>query len=142
MKYQISREHIWVGLIPDRPGALAAKLRALTDQHVNLEMIISRRDKHGNALMYISPLRSQEEIHIADAAGLAISESIRNMRIEGPNRPGLGALVTTALEEAHINMRGFSAAALGERAVINIAFGSDDDEERARVVLDKLLNTD
>lgn len=140
MAYRISREHVWVGVIEDRPNAMAEKLRALAgDGGVNLELIITRRERHGRALLFVSPLSTPEQIQAARDAGLSIADGLRNLRIEGPNAPGLGGRITTALAEAAINMRGFTAAALGQSQVTNIAFDSDGDVKQATKILEKLL---
>ena len=139
MKYRITKEYVWVGQIPDHPGALAEKLRALSAGGLNLELILSRRDKPGSGLMFISPLRTLEEVETAEKAGLSTKNSFRIIRIKGPNTVGLGARITAALAEAGVNMRDFSAAALGEQAVTNIAFDNDADGDRAKEILERVL---
>lgn len=139
MSYRISKEHVWAGVIDDRPGALAEKLQALSLSGLDLELIIGRRDWSGRGLMFISPLRTMDEIDSAETAGFSKDQSVRTLRIEGPNEAGLGAKIARALSEAGINMRGFSAAALGERSVTNIAFDEDETANRAREVLAKVL---
>jgi hypothetical protein len=134
--YRITREHVWVCVIDDQPGALADKLRGLSASGVNLELIITRREKHGRALMFVSPLRSEAEISAARKNGLAVADSLRNLRFEGPNAIGLGARMTGVIEEAGINLRGFSAASLGEMHVTNLAFDSDEDLQRAKDALE------
>lgn len=137
--YKITKEHVWVAVIDDRPGALAEKLRALSNSGVDLELIITRREKHGRALMFVSPLRTAEEIKAAEQVGLAIADSLRNLRIEGPNALGLGNRITTALAQAGISLRGFSAASLGDQHVTNIAFDSDTDLDQAKATLEAEL---
>ena len=141
MEYKISREHVWVGVIEDRPNAMAEKLRALSNDGVNLELIVTRRERHGRALLFVSPLNTPEQIQAASDAGLAIADGLRNLRIEGPNAPGLGGRITTALADAGINMRGFTAAALGQLQVTNIAFDTDDDVKQATDILETLLDS-
>jgi hypothetical protein len=50
----------------------------------------------------------------------------------------MGAKISQALADAGINLRGFSGAAIGRRAVLNLAFDSDDEAAKARRVLGKL----
>ncbi|MEW6251904.1 MAG: hypothetical protein AB1716_14770 [Planctomycetota bacterium] len=138
-RYRISKEHVWGGVIPDRPGALAEKLQALAAGGLNLELIIGRRDWEGQGIMFISPLRTLEEIEIAERAGLAPKDNMVTLRIEGPNEQGLAAKIAGALAAAGINVHGYSAAAIGERCVTNVAFDNDSDTARAREVLLKLL---
>ncbi len=61
------------------------------------------------------------------------------MRVEGPDRAGLGLKMTRALVDAGINLRGLSAAALGRRAVTYLAFDSATDADTASRVLKKAL---
>ncbi len=137
--YRISKEHVWGGMIPDRPGALAEKLAALAAGGLNLELIIGRRDWSGQGMMFISPLRTLEEIEVAEQAGLGRKDNAVTLRIEGPNVKGLAAKITGALAAAEINVHGYSAAALGEKCVTNIAFDNEADLARGREVVQKLL---
>lgn len=139
MQYRITKEHVWVGTIDDRPGGLAAKLQALADGGLNLELIIGRRDWSGTGLMFISPLRTLEELDVAERAGLSKDHSMLTLRITGPNRPGLVASMVAALGAGGLNLRGVSAAALGEQSVTNIAFDNDADTDRARALLERAL---
>ena len=52
------------------------------------------------------------------------------MRIEGPDKPGLGAQLTCALAKAGINLRGLSAAAIGKRCVVYLALDTAADAAR------------
>jgi hypothetical protein len=140
MKYRVSKEHVWVGEIPDRVGALAEKLEALRQGGINMELIICRRGQPGRALMFISPLRTLEEIETAEKAGLSKAESMQSIRIEGPNVVGLGARITTALAGAGLNLRGYWAAALGDRSVTSLAFDTAADGDRARAILERTLS--
>ena len=139
MTYRITKEYVWVGAIPDHPGALAEKLRALSAGGLNLELILGRPDQPGRALLFVAPLRSLEEVEIAERAGLATESAFRIIRVKGPNSAGLGARVAAALADAGLNLRDFSAAALGDQAVINIAFDNDADGDRAKAILERVL---
>lgn len=141
MPYRITKEHVWVGVLDDRTDALAEKLRALSSGGLNLELILARRDAPGRALVFISPLRTLEQITVAEKAGLGRQHNLRVIRVEGENVPGLGAKITTALSQAGINLYGYWAASLGDRSVTNIAVESDEDGNKAKAVLDKLLGT-
>jgi hypothetical protein len=140
MAYQVTLEHVWVGAIPDRPAALGEKLKELALGGINLELIIGRREMPGRALLYISPLRTLDEIKRAERTGLSRENSMRTLRIEGPNRPGLGAKIAGALADAGINIASFTAAALGNLHVTNIGFDHPDDVDRAKAILEKVLS--
>jgi hypothetical protein len=60
------------------------------------------------------------------------------LRVEGTNRPGLGAKMTGAIGDSGINLRGLSAAVLGSRFVAYMAFDSPEDAEKAA----KAINAD
>ena len=140
MTHQITKEHVFVAAIADRPGALAEKLAALRDGGLNLEFIILRREQAGRQLMFISPLRTVEEIEVAKSAGLAKAEGLHSLRVAGPNQPGLGAKIAEALAGANINIRGLSAAAFAGQQVTNLAFDTDDDAIRAKESLEAALS--
>jgi len=139
MAYRITKEYVCGSAIKDRPDALAEKLRALAEGGLDLEMIVSRRDQAGWALMFVSPLRTLEEIELAEQAGLGKEGTMQTLRIQGPNVPGFGARITTALAKAGINLRGYWAAAIGGQCVTNIAFDSDEDQAKAKTILEREL---
>ena len=140
MTHQITKEHVFVAAIADRPGALAEKLAALRDGGLSLEFIILRREQAGRQLMFISPLRTVEEIEVAKSAGLSKAEGLHSLRVAGPNEPGLGAKIAEALAKANVNIRGLSAAAFAGQQVTNLAFDTADDAIRAKESLEAALS--
>jgi hypothetical protein len=138
-EYRITKEHVWGGPIADHKGALAEKLRALSAGGLNLELIIAHRETTGLAMFFVSPLRTLAELDYAAKAGLARAGNVRAIRVASPNEAGLCARIASALADAGLNLAGFSALALGDRAVTSIAFDSDADADRAKAVLEKLL---
>lgn len=139
MEYRITNEFVCGGAIEDRTEVLAHTLRALADQGLDLEMIMSRRDQAGWSLIFVSPLRTMQEIEAAERVGLHREGSLRTLRVEGPNRPGLGARLTAALAEAGLEVRGYWALKLGDQCVTDIAFDSEEKQAQARVVLERTL---
>ena len=142
MPYEISKMEVWAGSIDDRPGGLAEKLEALTAAGANLEFLIARRapEKPGTGVVFLAPLKGAKQTRAAKAVGLQQADSLRSVRVEGPDRPGLCAKVASALAGAGINLRGVSAAAIGKRSVQYFAFDSDIDAGKASRVLKKLLS--
>ena len=140
MAYQIIEEHVWVGAIPDRPGSLAGELSTLADAGLDFELVISQREMPGRALLFISPLRTLEEIIAAEDAGLSKENALRAIRIIGPNTPGLGARITRLLAEDGINLHSFSGASLRDQMVVDIAFDNDEDADKAKNILERELN--
>ena len=138
MAYSIERVPVWVAEVKDRPGGVADQLRALTEAGANLDFLIGRRDKPGKGVLFLTPLKGAAQARVATKLGLK-KASLYSVRVEGPNKPGLGAAATGALADAEVNMRGISAAAIGRRAVINFAFDTAKDATKAIRVLKKEL---
>ena len=142
MAYQITKEDVWVGEIEDRPGALAEKLEAISRVGVNLEFVIARRapEKPGKGVVFMAPFRGEDSVRGALQAGLSQWTSASTLRIEGPDRSGLGALITWTMANEGINMRGFSGAKMGERSVFYLALDSATDADKASEALHNALN--
>ena len=141
MAYTIKKVDVWAGEIEDRPGGLAGKLSALSDAGANFEFLIARRaaDKPGTGVVFLTPIKGAKQKSAAQAAGLATTDSLHSVRVEGPDRAGLGNKMSQALADSGINLRGISAAALGRRAVTYLAFDSATDADTAIRVLKKTL---
>jgi len=139
MAYTISKVDVRVGQIKDRPGGLAEKLNALSQARANLEFVIARRDKPGTGLVFVAPLKTAAQARAAGRAGLKTAKNLHSLRLVGPDRPGLGAKITSALAEAGINLRGLSAAALMRKCVVYFAFDSATDANKAARVLKQAL---
>ncbi|HWP23481.1 MAG TPA: ACT domain-containing protein [Candidatus Binatia bacterium] len=141
MAYAVQKVDVWSGEIEDRPGGLAEKLAGLSEAGVNLEFLVSRRapDQPGKGVVFVTPIKGAKQKNAAQAAGLAITDSLHSVRVEGPDRPGLGLKMTRALADAGINLRGVSAAALGRRSITYFAFDSSEDAATAVRVLKRTL---
>ena len=141
MPYAIRKVDVWSGEVEDRPGGLVEKLTALSGAGASLEFLIARRapDKPGTGVVFLTPIKGAKQKSAAQQAGLSTTESLHSVRVEGPDRPGLGTKMTRALADAGINLRGVSGAALGRRAVTYLAFDSAADAITAIGVLRKAL---
>lgn len=141
MAFQIIKVNVWVGEIEDRPGGLGEKLQALSEAGANLEFVISRRapDKPGAGVVFLAPVRGAAQARAAKNAGLSKATALCSLRLEGPDKPGLGAKITRVVADAGINMRGLSAAALGRRCVVYFAFDNSADANKASRILKKEL---
>lgn len=133
----VDRMDVWVASIKDTPGALAKKLAVLSEAKANLKFVLARRsaEKRGRGVVFLAPLKGAAQVRAAKKAGLRKSKSIRALRVQGPDRRGLGAKMTAALADAGINLRGFSAAVVGKMFVLNLALDSTADANRATRVL-------
>jgi|SRR5262245_8691818 len=141
MAYSIKKVDVWAGEVADRPGGLASTVSALSKAGANLEFVIARRapDKPGTGVVFVTPIKGAKQKSAAQAAGLGTTDSLHSVRVEGPDRAGLGAKMTDALAGAGINLRGLSGAAIGRRAVSYLAFDSAADAATAISVLRKAL---
>jgi hypothetical protein len=141
MAYTITKVDVWAGEIADRPGGLHDKLEALSKAGANLEFLVSRRapDKPGTGVVFVTPIKGSKQKGAAQNAGLATTDTLHSVRVEGPDRAGLGTTMAGALAEAGINLRGVSAAAIGRRTVTYFAFDSASDADTAIRVLKKTL---
>jgi hypothetical protein len=141
MAYAINKVDVWAGEIADRPGGLASTLEGLQNAGANLAFIIARRapDKPGTGVVFVTPIKGAKQKTAAGTAGLQTTDSLHSLRVEGPDRPGLGTKMTRALADGGINLRGISAAALGRRSVTYFAFDSGADADAAARILRKAL---
>jgi hypothetical protein len=141
MTYKIDRVDVWAGAIVDKPGGLAAKLDALAAAGASLEFVIARRaaEKPGKGVVFVAPIKGAKQSAAARKAGLSKKSNLHSLRLEGADKGGLGACVAAALADAGVNLRGFSGAALGRKAVLYFAFDSSADAVKARRVLKKAL---
>jgi len=141
MAYSVKKVEVWAGEIADRPGGLAEKIQSLSNAGANLEFLIARRaaDKPGTGVVFVTPIKGAKQKTAAQGTGFATTDSLHSVRVDGPDKAGLGAKMTKVIADAGINLRGLSAAALGRRSVSYLAFDSAADADRAVNVLRKAL---
>jgi hypothetical protein len=141
MAYNIRKVPVWVGEIEDRPGGLAGKLEMISKAGASLEFLIARRapEDPGKGVVFLTPIRGAKQQRAASEAGVGASDNLHSVRVEGPDRPGLGVKMTRALADAGINLRGLSAAALGRKSVTYLGFDSAADADNAVKLLKKAL---
>ena len=106
---------------------------ALICAGADLDFVIARRcpDKPGEGVVFVSPLRGDEEVKAAGSVGFSTAQSLHAVRVQGDDRPGVGAELLSKLGDSGINARGFSAAAMGKQFIAYIAFDPADDASRA-----------
>jgi hypothetical protein len=137
MSYTVHSVDVWVGEIEDRVGGLAAKLGPLAEAGANLEMVVARRQPHqpGTGVVFVGPVTGASARRAAAAAGLARTDDLAALRVEGPNRQGEGSRLARLLADAGLNLRGLSAAVLGNKFVALLAFDTSADAGRAARLL-------
>jgi hypothetical protein len=140
MKMKVTRVDVWAASIKDRPGGLAEKLVALAAARANLEFVIARREasKPGTGVVFVTPLKGARQIRAAKKVGFKTTSTLHSVRVEGPDKRGLGAKMTKALAAAGINLRGLSAAAIRKQCVVHLAFDGAAAAKKAMQVLKKL----
>ena len=133
MALTVTRTDVWAASIDDRAGGLAEKLAALAEAGAQLEFVVARRapDRPGTGVVFLTPLKGAAQLRAAKKAGFAKTSSLHTERIDGPDKPGLGAQLTGALAHAGISLRGLSAAAIGKRCVVHLALDSAADAAKA-----------
>lgn len=137
MALSVTRVDIWVASVGDRPGALAAKLATLAEAGAELEFVMARRapDKPGTGVAFLTPIKGLQQGKAAKKAGLRKSKSVFAVRVEGRDKPGLGAKITQALADKGVNLRGLSASVIGTRFVLHLALDSAADAAKVGRVL-------
>lgn len=133
MALKVSTVDVWAGEMTDQPGGLARILEAIAAARGTIECVIARRqpDKPGTGVAFISPVKGTKVQQAARGAGLVPAENIATLRIEGDDKPGMGAKITRAIADAGINVRGVSAAVIGKKYVVYIGLDNAADANAA-----------
>lgn len=140
MALKVTKVEVWAGEMQDKPGELARILGALADAGANIECVIGRRqpDKPGTGVVFVTPIRGKKVQAAAQSAGLSPASNVPTLRVEGADKPGLGAKLASAIADAGVNLRGVSAAVIGKKFVVYFGFDSADDAAKAARALKKL----
>jgi hypothetical protein len=137
MALKVTKVEVWAGEMQDQPGELARLLEAVASAKGSVECVIARRqpDKPGSGVAFISPVKGKKVQEAARAAGVVPAMSIATLRVEGGDKPGLGAKIVRAIADANVNMRGVSAAVIGNKFVAYFGFDNADDAAKAAKAL-------
>ena len=140
MNLLVERVEVWAASIEDKPGSLANILSVLREAGADLNFILARRapEAPGRSEVFVTPLRSDAELEAAAILGFNLTGSVRAVRVEGENRPGIAAELASLLAAAGINLRGFSAAVLGSRFVLYVGLDSAEDAAKAAIALQQV----
>ena len=131
---------VWAVAVLDRPGSLGAKLAALAHGGANLEFVLARRspEEPGMGVIFIAGIRGAKQVKAARAAGLIRTKTLASVRVEGPDRPGIGAKMMAALAEAGVNVRALSATAVAKKFVAFLALDNDTDAAKCVRAIKKM----
>jgi hypothetical protein len=140
MNMKVQRTDVWAATIEDRPGGLHEKLAELAGAGANLEFVISRRspDQPGKGVMFVTPIKGAKQTNAAAETGFKKTDRLHSVRVEGMDKPGIGAAMTEALADAGLNLRGVSGAALGRQFIAYLALDTAEDAAIAIETLKKL----
>ena len=133
MSLTVEKVDVWAAAIQDRAGGLAEKLAPLAEAGADLQFAIARRapDKPGTGVLFVTPLQGEAETAAAMKSGFAVADSLHSLRIEGDNKPGIGAQLAEMMADAGINLRGLSAAVIGGRFIMYLALDTMEDAQKA-----------
>jgi hypothetical protein len=137
MALEVTKTDVWAGEIQDQPGSLAGVLGPISASGANYEGVIARRnaDKPGSGTIFLAPVKGKKQQDAARGAGLRPATDVATLKIEGPDKAGLAHKMTTALADAGINLRGFSAMVTGKKFVCFIGLDNAQDAARAAKIL-------
>ena len=134
---KITRAEILSAEVDDEPGGLARTLKAIADYGANLDCIVSRRcpDKPGKGVVFVSAPNRKKMYETPDQAGYHTLDRIPTLKVEGSDRPGLGAELTQIIGDTGVNMRGLTANKIGHKFACFIGFDSEEDRNTAETAL-------
>lgn len=135
MAMKISKVTVYATDMFNQPGRLSRALEALRNAGANLEFVIGRRITERTSRVFIAPLKGAKQIRAAADVEFRAADGMHVLRVESPDRPGLGADLTRAVADAGINIRGISAAAFKKTSVCYFAFKSAEEAKAATAVL-------
>jgi hypothetical protein len=140
MALKASRTDMWTCPLEDRAGGTAEKLEALASAGADLEMVFARRapEQPDKGVLFVSPVKGAKAVRAAQQAGITKAEGIHAVRVEGGDKPGLGAKIARGLGGAGISFRGLTAIAVGSKFISYIALDNEEDAAKAVAVLKKL----
>jgi hypothetical protein len=140
MTIKASRNDVWMAVIDDQAGSVAEKLEALSRAGADLEVVFARRtpEHPGQGILFAGPIEGAKVTRAAQEAGFRRSESIHGIRVEGPDKAGLGGRIARTLADNGISFRGMQGSVVGKNFLSFVALDSDEDAARAVKALRKL----
>lgn len=137
MELIVKRVDVWAAGLKDIPGGLARVLTGLREAGADLDFILARRvpEKPGTGVVFVTPLRGDREVAAAANLGFNVTRSVHSVRVDGDNKPGVAAELTSKLAEAGISLRGLSVAVTGARFILYIGLDSADDAKKTVDIL-------
>jgi predicted amino acid-binding ACT domain protein len=140
MALKAKRYDVWTATIEDRAGGAASVLEKLAKAKISLDMMFARRlpEHPGSGMLVVGPIKGKKAEAAALAAGVAKTGVMHGVKVEGGDKPGLGAKIARTLGNAGISFRGISADVIGRKFVCHLALDNPQDADRAVALLKKL----
>lgn len=140
MSLILNRVDVWAAEIDDEPGAVGRTLRGVAERGADLEFVVARRlaDKSGKGVVYLGPLKGEEQTGPAGEAGLRRASELSLLKIEGPNEPGMSGKVTGAIPDAGVNLNSLTGTVYGPRFLLYAGFDNAQDLKKAETALKAL----
>lgn len=138
--YDIGEVEVWAADIPNQPGTLSKLLDTLSAAGAELEFMVARPENETTSRVFLAPIKGAKKKQAAESAGLKPAVGLHSIRVEGPDRPGLGRQLTQAVAGEGINLRGVTAAGVGKRAIFYLAIENADAVKTARKAIKASLS--
>ncbi|WP_322061677.1 hypothetical protein [Paraburkholderia sp. J63] len=140
MEFSVETLDAWRAEIGVQPSVLADKLEALCSAGADLALVLARFDTldstHGSVL--IAPGTADRAKVAACEAGFDLGRRLYLVRLEGPERRSLSALLIRRLADNGVNIKGFWASAVGPRFTAAIAVDTIEDLGRVLHTLSQI----
>ena len=129
MALKVSKMKVWVAEIKDQPGGLAACLDTLAKAGANLECLIARRqtNRPRTGAVFLTPLKGRKVLAAAASLGFHAAQRVATLKVEGDNRPGIGAGIARAAGSVGVSMRGTTGLVIGRKFVCYLGFDRTSD---------------
>lgn len=141
MANRVQAIEVWAGDIQNKAGMLARVLEAMATAGAQLEFMIARRVTDHTSRVFLAPIKGKKQVEAAGDVGLVRAKGMFAICVEAANRAGLAAQLTRAVAAKGVNLRGASAAAIGNKARIYLAFATKGDMQQAMTVVKKALKS-
>ena len=140
MELSVETLDAWRAEIGEQPSVLAEKLEALVRAGADLALVLARFDAldraHGSVL--IAPGTADTAKDAARDVGFDLCHRLYLVRIEGPLRQNLTALIVRRLSDNGVNVKGFWASTVGPRFTAAIAVDTIEDLGRVLHTLSQI----
>ena len=135
--FKMFRVHVYSAKIEDKPGGVAAKLKALAEAGVHLEYVHSERaaGQPGMGELIVAPKAVKTEQDTVKSQGFRETAEPIVMRFQGDDKTGLGSRVTMEWEKAGINLHGLMMAVIDGRFIGYAQFDHVEDANKAAHIL-------